>query len=61
MISSEEKLRSIKIVGDVRSVAALRSFAVQFDFVAFECDSSAHEVAAVAMRWAAGRIEELEK
>ena len=56
----DNKLRRVKINGTTRSIDALRDFSEQFDRVASECDSAAHEVAASAMRWAAERIIVLE-
>ena len=60
MKTTANKLRSVRVHGTTRSVCALHDFARQFDVVATECDSAAHEVAASAMRWAAQRIIHLE-
>jgi hypothetical protein len=60
MSDVDKKLRTVTVLGSIRSVKGLRQIAEQFDVTAFEADSSAHEVAAIAMRWAADRICELE-
>ena len=54
------KLRSVTIRAKMRSIKGLRELIEHFDSVAHECDSSAHEVAAISMRWAADRIYKLE-
>lgn len=58
--TDNNKLRSVKIDGTIKSVSALYDLAVQFGNVAHDCDSAAHELSAITMYWAAGRIQELE-
>jgi SepF-like predicted cell division protein (DUF552 family) len=55
------RLRQVRMTGKPRSIKGLEDIAKQFDEVAQECDSSAHELAAMVMRWAAGRINRLER
>lgn len=60
MASKNDKLRTVVVRGEIRSVAGLQNIVDQFVEVAHECDSSAHEISAIAMRWAIERIRFLE-
>jgi hypothetical protein len=55
-----DKLRTVTVHGTIHSLIGLEELQQQFDRTAHECDSSAHEVAATALRWASRRIMELE-
>ena len=62
VLCDNDRLRTIKLNGsfNVKSAEGLKDIANQFDDIAFVADSSAHEVAAMAMRWAHNRILQLE-
>ena len=59
-MSDNHKLRTVVVRGEIRSVNGLDNLITQFESVAHDCDSSAHEVASIAMQWAANRIRFLE-
>ena len=54
-----DALRSVSVTGTPLSTNGLMDLARQFEKTGAECDSASHEVAAMSMRWAARRIEDM--